>query len=273
MSNSTEKIDNADDSSISNNKKRTVDLTTAKDKDDNNEDRPAKRGADASSSRRAVAAPTAMIVVPPMTPTMDPFTNHSKSSSSSSSSKRMCIIYLCCDENNNDNNNGDIFLDGLKKCQDNCNKDVHEHCFQMDGTRHISMWQGQLDNGQVHAMQEACNRTNLAAKLPMTIDFAKGWKSWPSGNYLALSAASTKALKELLESYIQPPGKGGKVSCDHLSLYRKRHPSPAATNAQLQRVRQALSTHAWGSLPGISIRIKVLGGPYDQCTVLAEYTK
>lgn len=236
-----EKIDN--DKS---NKKRFVDLTTATDEDDSIDERPNKR-----ASNRAAA-------VPPMTPTMDPF-------SESSFTQGTCIIYLCCDENT------DNFLTGLEKCNDNCNADVHEHCFQKDGTRHISMWQGILDNRQLEYIQEMCKSTNLASKLPITIDFKNGWNSWSAGNYIELSAESTKTLKSLLLlEDMKPPCKKGQISCNHLSLYRKRQNCPPTTNVQFQRVRKALATHKWGSLQGISIRIKVLGGEYDECKVLAE---
>ena len=67
------------------------------------------------------------------------------------------------------------------------------------------------------------------------------------------------------------PSSGGKRPCDHLSLYRKRpntrHPNPKQAFA---KVRDATRNVDFGCVKGVSIRIKTLGSPYDECLVLVD---
>jgi hypothetical protein len=165
------------------------------------------------------------------------------------------VIYLCCDEPSDSD-----FTAGLELCQQNCSADVQKFCFQQDGTRHISLWDGYLTSAKVREMQ-----FTDSPQLP-TVAFKPGWKSWKAGNYIEVGRACTKELKEIL-TQLRPPLPKGKVSCDHLSLYRKRGARDASL--QFQRVRKALASHKWGTLSGCSIRIKQIGTPYDQCKVLA----
>jgi hypothetical protein len=55
-----------------------------------------------------------------------------------------------------------------------------------------------------------------------------------------------------------------------MSLYRKRGRGDGRMNEQqLKRVRTAMQDYAWGSLKGVTIRVKVVGQAYDECKVLA----
>ena len=60
----------------------------------------------------------------------------------------------------------------------------------------------------------------------------------------------------------------GKPNCDHLSLYRQRGQSRQDVTDAFACVRTALHDHHWGKLPVHSIRLKILGGEYDECKVL-----
>eukprot|EP00977_Amphora_coffeiformis_P007120 scaffold1552_cov175-Amphora_coffeaeformis.AAC.11 len=106
------------------------------------------------------------------------------------------------------------FSRGLEKCAGIANPDVHGHCFQQDGTRHITMYDGTLTEEQVHALR-------FSGTFPIVTEF-NGWKPWKAGCYLSITPSTSARLESLLNKIQGLPNKGGKVSCDHLSLYRKR---------------------------------------------------
>ena len=204
-----------------------------------------------SKHSRATASP----VIRPMAPRLDPFVG------GTSKIPRQCVLYLCCDENT------DRFREGLELCRTTCAKNVHEHCFQRDGTRHVTLWQGKLTDADVAAMQTQCDKNSKKIQLPVTISFTAGWNNWKSGNYLGLTTISTVTLKRMVHAIMGDAVPFSvKPKCDHLSLYRKR----GGAGVDLGSVRKALIGYNWGSLPGTSIRVKVLGEPYDECKVLAE---
>ena len=213
-------------------------------------------GTEEEEQERPVKRSTALTdtVVRSMTPRVDPFdgSNHQR---------RTCVIYLCLLENTKS------FRAGLETCKQVCSKAVHAHCFQMAGTRHVSLWEAQMNDQEVATLAYHC-RKNF--KLPMKITFQAGWNRWTAGNYLGLVPESEKALKGIVQSMKAAVPASGKISCNHLSLYRKRgFPNQTAT-VEFQRVKRALAKHEWGSLKGVTIRIKELGSPYDECKVLVQ---
>ncbi len=63
--------------------------------------------------------------------------------------------------------------------------------------------------------------------------------------------------------------------CDHLSLYRRRGETRmpyGEMKREFGRMRAATGSHDWGSVEGMSIRIKAHGGPYSDCRILADAT-
>ncbi|GMH88085.1 hypothetical protein TrVE_jg1943 [Triparma verrucosa] len=175
----------------------------------------------------------------------DPFLN-------STSGTRSCVIYLALDEHSQ-------FFAGFSKCAKICSKSVQKSCFQRDGTRHVSMWQGKLSSSRVNAL----SLSTAALPLPVSVT---GWKSWNQGNYLSIDSASTATLKAMLEGLGLPKGK---VACDHISLYRKRGQNDSFTNAQLEKVKEELKGFDWGDVTGVSVRIKIIGRDYSEFKVLA----
>jgi len=213
----------------------------------------ANDGPPSKHSRAGAASSPA--VIRPMAPRLDPFVG------GSSKIPRPCVLYLCCEENT------DRFREGLELCRTTCPKNAQEHCFQRDGTRHVTLWQGQLSDADVAAMQTQCDKNRKKIRLPVPISFTAGWNNWKSGNYLGLTTISTVTLKRMVHAIMDDAVSFSvKPKCDHLSLYRKR----GGAGVDLGSVRKALIGYNWGSLPGTSIRVKVLGEPYDECKVLAE---
>ncbi|KAL9188191.1 hypothetical protein ACHAXT_006569 [Thalassiosira profunda] len=154
------------------------------------------------------------------------------------------------------------FAQGLELCKAACPEGM-QNCLQMDGTRHCTMFDGQLTPDQV------CNLSFDGDGFdPLEIEF-EGWCPWDAGCYLQLTVESENALQDLLDRVEGLP-LGGKRPCNHLSLYRKRqqtrHPNPKRAFA---KIREATRSHNWGSVEGISIRIKEMGSPYEECIVLA----
>ena len=205
-----------------------------------------------------------------------------------------CVLYLCCIESSKD------FIDGLKKCESSCGisggggvdqkqsfqrdgQQIHNACFQRDGSRHISLWQGKLSTKEAKAIFDRCNNKNISSvstdigscslTIPIThVQFTDGWNNWKAGNYLGLDKSTTtdplRTLKSTILSGIVASTNMGKSNCDHLSLYRKRGRSGKHVTDAFARVRAALHDHHWGKLPVHSIRLKILGGEYDECKVL-----
>jgi hypothetical protein len=155
------------------------------------------------------------------------------------------------------------FAKGLETCALACSYPVQDACFQRDGTRHVSLWDGVLTDRAASALAFPAALQASFTALPVTI---RGWTSWKSGLYLSLADGTTQALQQLLGQLEGLPR--GKVACDHLSLYRRRGVDYRTAHAQFSKVRQALASHDWGQVQGVSVRIKVLGSEYDECRVL-----
>ena len=182
--------------------------------------------------------------------------------SKSNAASNRYIIYMAIREKK-----GSAFESALARCRDVCHDGV-QHCLQMDGTRHITMFDGLLTSDQLQSL-------SLSGQFDDGIDIRlTGWKPWDAGCYLNVEKESECSLKELLTRINGLPTSGGKRPCDHLSLYRKR----ATTNYHINHkrefanIREATRMVDFGSVQGISIRIKAFGGPYDECRVLAEST-
>lgn len=152
------------------------------------------------------------------------------------------------------------FSKGLDVCADNCNIVVNQYCLQNPGTRHITMFEGTLTNQQAASLRF----TSTEAFAPVKIEL-DGWKNWKAGLYLSLSKKSEQEIKSLLQKILKTGGK-----CNHLSLYRKRGIN---VGKEFDRVRKATEKYNWGAVEGVSIRIKVLGSPYEDCKVLAGVYK
>jgi hypothetical protein len=127
------------------------------------------------------------------------------------------------------------------------------------------MWIGRLDPEQIKTLTSASTTTpKTTSSLPLNIKI-EGWNTWVSGNYLKIDETSQSILNTLLkiiqETYSLP--SKGNISCDHLSLYRKRR---AKVGKGFARVREALVDDDWGSVSGVSVRIKVVRSNHDDCS-------
>jgi hypothetical protein len=190
----------------------------------------------------------------PMTPTLDPL-----ATDGNGPNMDQYVIYMCSVEEPSS-----VFTAGIQKCAATCSTEIQKACFQQDGTRHISMWDGMLTHDQARRLQF---RQPMLV-VPIKIELMNGWNNWTAGNYLQVGGGSTAALQQLLEDLEGLP-KGKKGSCNHLSLYRKRGADKKKAKEQFEKVRKALANHRWGSLQGVSVRIKLVGTPYEECRVLA----
>ena len=200
----------------------------------------------------------------PMTPT------HFTMSNSNSSSKSRFLIYMAIQEKV-----GSKFALGLAHCHTVCPEELH-HCLQQDTTRHVTMFDGWFTSNQVHELTYNCTTADFS-KLDIEL---VGWKhSWDTGAYLGISEKSTLELKRLLANIVGIPlynsssNATKEVKCNHLSLYRRRKETSMSYNAmkyEFSKLRNATIQHDWGSVEGISIRVKEYGSSYDNCRVLVE---
>jgi hypothetical protein len=171
-----------------------------------------------------------------------------------------CVLYMAIVERADSG-----FTRGLQRLAKICPPDVQRHCFQMDQTRHITMWQGRLSDEQIRGLSfrgEDGLPNGYFHPLPINLT---GWKPWKAGGYLAVHPSCVRQLVALVDRIDGLPA--GKRSCDHLSLYRKRDYPGWPPFAKL---RTSTVGHQWGTVSGVSIRLKFFGTPYDECIIVAQ---
>jgi hypothetical protein len=223
----------------------------------------------AGSAAAAAAPPNGISFMEPITPRLDPFLDpppHQQHAflAFGNNPVNTYIIYMAVRETQ-----PSPFSIGLDQCAATCRRDIHQTCFQADGTRHVTLWQGKLTDRQASRIKFPSN-SKASSNLPISIDL-DGWTSWTAGLYLKLTSGTTSKLENLLKELVHlDSSKGGKRSCNHLSLYRKRGATNASdTMSQFTKVRAALASHDWKSVEGVSVRIKIQGTGYDECRILA----
>ena len=158
-----------------------------------------------------------------------------------------------------------------KKTSNRMDKNSH-WCFQRDGTWHISLWQGQLGTKIAKTIIDRCHNKNISRISIIHVQFTDGWNNWKSGNYLGLDQSTMtdplRILKStILSGIVTSSTNMGKPNCDHLSLYCQCGQSRQDVTDTIARVRTVLHDHHWGKLPVHSIRLKILGGEYNECKV------
>ena len=177
-----------------------------------------------------------------------------------SESKSRYIIYMAIRERQDSK-----FAKGISKCKEVCCDEL-QHCLQADQTRHITMFDGDLSADQVQRLEFRGEFVPLKIELD-------GWQNWNQGAYLKLTNNSEQELKELLQKIDGLP-LGENQPCNHLSLYRRRSETEmpfADMKREFGKIRNI--SHDFGTVEGVSIRIKAFGKGYDECKILASATK
>ncbi len=160
-----------------------------------------------------------------------------------------------------------VFSDGIKACENSCPPSVHSHCFQRAGTRHITLFQGDLSKNQARMLRYEQDHTGVDVSLPLNIDF-DGWMPWEAGCYLSVEQSCRRKLESLVDKIVGLP-KGSR-KCNHMSLYRRRKwPRYDEFGAAVKRIKTETSAQHWGSVEGVSIRLKIMHDAYEDCIVLA----
>ncbi len=195
---------------------------------------------------------------------IDPVVPNKQFSIGSGEEKLSVVLYMAIREKKSS-----VFSEGLAMCEANCPPNVQSHCFQRDGTRHITLYQGELSKTQARLLRYKQDQTDVDISLPLNIDF-DGWMSWEAGCYLSVEQNSRRSLESLLDKVVGLP-HGFRKKCDHLSLYRNRKfPGPAHEfRLACNKIKQATLNQRWGSVEGVSIRLKIMQGDYEDCIVLA----
>ena len=103
--------------------------------------------------------------------------------------------------------------------------------------------------------------------VDVTID---GWVG--KGAYLKLDDTTQEKLRIIMGKIQNLPGKKKKTrnSCDHMSLYRARRMDYTTYQIASTQICEGVpaNNNEWGSIPGVTIRLKVLGSNYNHCKVL-----
>ena len=200
----------------------------------------------------------------PMTPNFDPLV--SNMNGAGSHAIKEYVIYLAVREGKQS-----PFAQGIAKCKSAPVHDtsIHTECLQMDGTRHITLWLGEMSIKDAANLKFAPSSSGPNAKTPIPVSFT-GLTNWKSGVYLQVAPSLTAELKKMTkDNLFRGSVPKGRLSCDHMSLYRKRGFGNQAF-PEMARVRKFVQHHNWGQLDGVSIRIKETGAGYDECRVLWE---
>ena len=195
---------------------------------------------------------------------IDPVVPKKQFSIGSGEEKLSVVLYMAIREKKSS-----VFSEGLALCEANCPPNVQSHCFQRDGTRHITLYQGELSKTQARMLRYKQDQTDVDISLPLNIDF-DGWMSWEAGCYLSVEQNSRRSLESLLDKVVGLP-HGFRKKCDHLSLYRNRNfPGPAHEfRLACNKIKQATMNQCWGSVEGVSIRLKIMQYDYEDCIVIA----
>ena len=131
-----------------------------------------------AASYRYIA--TAMIE--PLTPMMDPC-SPSTSYDDISNKVMTWIIYLAIRE-------PPQFAAALARCKTLAGSGDLSSCLQLDGTRHVSLWEGPMTQEQARQIRLVDEDAEL--DFPISVKFS-GWI--PRGGYLQLDAATETKLK------------------------------------------------------------------------------
>lgn len=104
--------------------------------------------------------------------------------------------------------------------------------------------------------------------VDVTID---GWVE--KGAYLKLDDTTQTKLRTIMGKIQNLPGGGRKKTknaCDHMSLYRARRMYYKTFQNASTQIREGVpaNNNEWGSIPGVTIRLKVQGSDYNHCKVL-----
>ena len=167
-------------------------------------------------------------------------------------------------------NKSNAFSKGIASCEACCPPMVHSHCFQRDGTRHITLYQGELTKNEALTLRYEQNHTDSDVSLPLEIAF-DGWMPWEAGCYLRVEQSCKKKLESLVAKVVGlPASPTGSRKCDHLSLYRRRaYHNGDEFRVAVANIKKNNMIQSWGSVEGISIRLKMMQGAYEDCIVLA----
>ena len=140
------------------------------------------------------------------------------------------------------------------KTSNGMDKKFHTACFQRDGTRHISLWQGQLSTKNVKTIIDQCHNKNIS-RIPITrVQFMDGWNNWKAGNYVGLDKSTTTdplwILKSTILSGIITSTNMGEPNCNHLSLYHQRGQSKKRRNWCLCSCLHSITWSSLGQITG-----------------------
>jgi hypothetical protein len=140
----------------------------------------------------------------------------------------------------------------LAECKSLCSPDVHEHCFQREGTLHFSLTQKKLNLTYEEAMDISVDPMPTSLPVMRLTKF----KSWPR----CIALDTSTSLSSLVSS-ITPSVPLHKNA--HMSLYRMRgNKGKNETEKQFNHVRDNVSRN-FGTAKGVRVILKEMGADYE----------
>mmetsp|Transcript_37214 Transcript_37214/g.90394 ORF Transcript_37214/g.90394 Transcript_37214/m.90394 type:complete len:288 (+) Transcript_37214:106-969(+) len=205
------------------------------------------------SKRKRVVQDTNATVISPIVPTLNPCDDLD----TANDARLSWVLYLAIQEEGS-------FVDCIQQCNSiskTTSKEFQER-LQMDGTRHITLWEGKMTKRQASKME----LTNDDTSLPIPVTFS-GYQPWKAGVYLKVHPTTQQRLKESIMKKLTNLS-GGKIKCDHLSLYRCRGMNAKVFATGVKAIKDGIHGSNWGTVQGVSVRLKVVGSDYSHCRVL-----
>jgi hypothetical protein len=152
-----------------------------------------------------------------------------------------------------------MVVDDTACCLDRVNEGVDafvsEHCYQREGTRHITLCEALM------TCEEAERISLDAAFEPFDLE-VDGAKDWPSCVALVVRDPSghARALCSRIRGLRKIPSRAL-----HISLYRRRGQGLARVKHEFEKVRNACNRLVRdASVTVVDVRCKPLGAPYEE---------
>ena len=154
------------------------------------------------------------------------------------------IVYMVTDDSACD----------IDRINEGVDKDVKEHCYQKDGTRHVTICETLMTH-------EESEQVSLDSFEPFHLQ-VDGAMHWPSCVALVIrdSDGRARALCSRIRGICKIPNRPL-----HISLYRRRGKDLAHVKRDFQKVRSACNRLLRDTtVKVVDVRCKRLGAPYEE---------
>jgi len=150
------------------------------------------------------------------------------------------------------------------KCREHCDSEVHDHCLQMRGTRHITLAKGRATASEAEAIRFSND------DKPVRLRFAK-LKNWPACLALTVDDATAADVDQVVQTLELPAGfRRETAKTFHYSLFRGFGWGPRLKK-EIPKMREATASLDAGSIDATAVVVKVVGADYDTARTVCTF--